>query len=243
MRHVLTSLLVISALSTITSAQKIHQTDTIKTSSGNLVITFIGHGSLMFYFDNLIIHIDPYSKMADYATQPDADLVFITHDHQDHLDTTALNLIRKKGTTVIGPQSIAKEVSDAVFIKNEESKVVKGVPVKAVPAYNIVNKRENGQPFHPRGEGNGYILTLGDKKLYIAGDTENIPEMKQFQDIDIAFLPVNLPYTMTPEMASEAARAIQPKILYPYHFGDTDISRLTELLKTEDIEVRVRELR
>ncbi len=241
MRHFLTSLLAIFTLSTITSAQKTHQVDTISTSSGNLAITFIGHGSLMFYYDNLIIHIDPYSKMADYSTLPDADLVFITHDHQDHLDTTALNLIRKKGTTVIGPQSI-EEVSDAIFIKNNESKVFKGVSVKAVPAYNIVNKREDGKPFHPKGEGNGYIFSLGDKKIYIAGDTENIPEMKQFKEIDIAFLPVNLPYTMTPEMASDAAKVIQPKILYPYHFGDTDISRLTKLLKAEDIEVRVREM-
>ena len=106
-----------------------------------------------------------------------------------------------------------------------------------------MHKRDNGQPFHPKGEGNGYIIIIKGKKIYIAGDTENIPEMKQFKEIDIAFLPVNLPYTMTPEMAADAARAIRPKILYPYHYGDTEISRLTELLKNDkDIEVRVRDM-
>ncbi len=243
MRHALTSLMIVLFLSSSTSAQKTFQADTINTSSGNLVITFIGHGSLMFSVDKFIIHVDPYGKMADYSTLPDADLVLITHNHPDHLDTTALNLIRKKGTTIIGPQSIAGEVKDAVFIKNNESKVVKGIRIKAVPAYNIVHKRKNGQPFHPIGEGNGYIITLNGKKIYIAGDTENIPEMKQFQEIDIAFLPVNLPYTMTPEMASDAAKAVGPQILYPYHFGDTDISKLTALLEDENIEVRIREMR
>ncbi|NLL15247.1 MAG: hypothetical protein GX267_17755 [Fibrobacter sp.] len=115
--------------------------------------------------------------------------------------------------------------------------------MNAVPAYNIVHKRDNGQPFHPKGEGNGYIITIKGKKIYIAGDTENIPEMKQFKGIDITFLPVNLPYTMTPEMAADAARAVRPKIFYPYHYGDTEISRLTELLKNDkDIEVRVRDM-
>ncbi|HON10688.1 MAG: MBL fold metallo-hydrolase [Fibrobacter sp.] len=243
MRHVFAPLLVIFALSTFSHAQKQYQTDTISTSSGNLMITFLGHGSLMFTFDSTVVHVDPYSKVADYSTLPDADLVLITHHHQDHLDTAALNQILKQGTVIVGTQTVAGSLKDAVVMKNGDSKKIKGIEIKAVPAYNIVHKRDNGQPFHPKGEGNGYIVTIKGKKIYIAGDTENIPEMKQFKRIDIAFLPVNLPYTMTPEMAADAARAVKPKIFYPYHFGDTEISRLTELLKNDkDIEVRIRDM-
>jgi len=107
----------------------------------------------------------------------------------------------------------------------------------------MIHKRDNGQPFHPEGVGNGYILTFGDKRVYVAGDTENIPEMKTLQGIDVAFLPMNLPYTMTPEMVADAAKSFRPKILYPYHYGDTDTSKLLELLKDEqEIEVRIRQM-
>ena len=116
--------------------------------------------------------------------------------------------------------------------------------IEAIPAYNLVHKRDNGQPFHPKGVGNGYIITFGDKRVYVAGDTENIPEMKSLQEIDCAFLPMNLPYTMTPEMVADAAEAFRPKILYPYHFGDTDTSQLLKLLQDQkEIEVRIRNMK
>lgn len=243
MKNVFVFLMSIFVLSTLTMAQKNYQTDTIPASSGNLMITFLGHGSLMFTFDSTVVHVDPYSKVANYSALPDADLVLITHHHQDHLDTAALNQVLKQGTVILGSQTVAGSVKDAIVMKNGDSKTIKGVGINAVPAYNIVHKRDNGQPFHPKGEGNGYIIAINGKKIYIAGDTENIPEMKQFKGIDIAFLPVNLPYTMTPEMAADAAKAIKPKILYPYHYGDTEITRLTELLENDkDIEVRVRDM-
>jgi L-ascorbate metabolism protein UlaG (beta-lactamase superfamily) len=129
-------------------------------------------------------------------------------------------------------------------MRNGEVKTVEGLRIEAVPAYNIVNKRPDGTPFHPRGEGNGYIVTFGDKRMYIAGDTENTVEMKALRDIDIAFLPMNLPYTMTPEMVADAAKAFRPKVLYPYHYGDTDPENLVKLLAGEkDIEVRIRPMR
>ena len=115
--------------------------------------------------------------------------------------------------------------------------------IQAVPAYNVLHKRSNGQPYHPKGQGNGYILTLADTRMYIAGDTENIPEMMKLKDINIALLPMNLPYTMTPEMVAEAAKSFRPKILYPYHYGDTDMNKLVQRLKDEkDIEVRIRSM-
>ena len=128
-------------------------------------------------------------------------------------------------------------------MKNGDVQTVKGIRIEAVPAYNIVHKRPNGQPYHPKGVGNGYVLTFGDKRVYVAGDTENIPEMKALRGIDIAFLPMNLPYTMTPEMVADAAQAFQPKVLYPYHYGETDPSELVKLLEGQKgIEVRIREM-
>ena len=118
-------------------------------------------------------------------------------------------------------------------MRNGDKQTIAGLQIEAVPAYNILHKREDGQPFHPKGVGNGYILTFGNTRLYLAGDTENIPEMKNLHDIDIAFLPMNLPYTMTPEMVADAARMFKPRILYPYHYGNTDTNKLVELLKDE----------
>jgi L-ascorbate metabolism protein UlaG (beta-lactamase superfamily) len=223
--------------------QKTYETDLIPTSAGDLVITFLGHGSLMLAFGGQVIHIDPYGKVADYAGLPKADIVLLTHEHGDHLDLEALAGIRKEGTLLVMTERCAAQLPGGTVLRNGETAVVGGIPVEAVPAYNLVHKRENGQPFHPPGHGNGYVLTFGDLRLYVAGDTENTPEMKALQGIDVAFLPMNLPYTMTPEMAADAARALRPRVLYPYHFGQTDTSRLADLLKDEaDIEVRVRRM-
>jgi L-ascorbate metabolism protein UlaG (beta-lactamase superfamily) len=146
-------------------------------------------------------------------------------------------------TLLVLTEICAQQITGGIVMRNGDVQTVAGIPVEAVPAYNLIHKRENGQPFHPKGAGNGYVLTFGDTRLYIAGDTENIPEMKALQDIAIAFLPMNLPYTMTPEMVAEAAKAFRPRILYPYHYGNTDVSKLVELLKGEKkIEVRIRKM-
>ena len=152
-------------------------------------------------------------------------------------------LTPKLNTTILLTTACGGKVKDGTVIKNGESKTVQGIAVTAVPAYNIVHKRGSGQPFHPRGVGNGYVLTFGDKRVYVAGDTENTPEMKALTDIDVAFLPMNLPYTMTPEMVADAAKAFKPRVLYPYHYGDTDPNKLVSLLKDTGIEVRVRKMR
>ena len=218
--------------------------DVIKTAAGNLEITFIGHGSLMLKFNGKIIHVDPYSKLADYSKLPKADLVFITHEHQDHLDPAALQLVTTAKTVVVLSEKSAEKVPGGIIMRNGDVRNVEGITVEAVPAYNIVHKRDNGQPYHPRGLGNGYVMTFADKRLYIAGDTENVPEMSQLKRIDIAFLPMNLPYTMTPEMVADAARTFRPKVLYPYHYGETDPARIVILLKeNKDIEVRIRRMK
>ena len=219
------------------------ETDALKTSAGDLKITFVGHGSLMFTFDGKVIHVDPYSKLADYAKLPKADLILITHEHPDHLDPKALDSVRAEKTKLVLTEPCLRQIVGGIVMKNGDAQTVGGIRIEAVPAYNIVHKREDGQPFHPKGVGNGYVLTFGDKRVYVAADTENVPEMKALRDITCAFLPMNLPYTMTPEMAADAAKAFRPKILYPYHYGNTDPSKLVELLKDEKaIEVRIRKM-
>jgi L-ascorbate metabolism protein UlaG (beta-lactamase superfamily) len=224
-------------------AQAIFEEDVIPTAAGDLTITFIGHGTLMFRFDGKVIHVDPVGREADYSTMPDADLVLVTHEHGDHLDPDALAAIRTAETVVIYSPSCEGRVDGAIVMANGDSRTELGIGIEAIPAYNIVHMRSSGQPYHPKGNGNGYVLTFGDTRVLVAGDTENTPEMMALEDIDIAFLPMNLPYTMTPEMVAEAATTFRPKILYPYHFGSTDTNELVELLEgVEGIEVRIREM-
>ena len=225
------------------NAQGKFEQDVIKTGAGDLTITFIGHGTLMFAFGGKTIHVDPVGQYADYAKFPKADLILITHGHRDHLDPKAVAMLRQPSTEIVLTQAAAGLVAGGLVMANGEVKTVMGLGIEAVPAYNLVHKRESGEPFHPKGEGNGYIITFGDKRVYVAGDTENTPEMKALKGIDIAFLPMNLPYTMTPEMVADAARAFKPKILYPYHFGKTDTAGLVALLKDHpEIEVRIRRM-
>jgi len=220
------------------------QVDTLKTQRGNLLLHFFGHASLMLDWGGCIIHVDPVSQYADYERLPKADIVLITHGHGDHLDWGAIAKIEKPSTVVLLSPVCERKSEKNKIIKNGETITLRGIPIEAVPAYNIVHMRAENMPFHPKGEGNGYILTFADKKVYIAGDTENTPEMKKLTGIDVAFLPMNLPYTMTPEMVADAAKAFRPKILYPYHYGQTDPVLLQKLLEKEKgIEVRIRPLR
>jgi L-ascorbate metabolism protein UlaG (beta-lactamase superfamily) len=226
------------------AAQEAFEADIIKTSAGELKITFIGHGTLMFAFGGKVIHVDPVSKEADYNKLPKGDLVLLTHHHGDHLDLKALQILSTEKTVLVLTETCAQQVKGGVVMKNGEVKMIDGLKIEAMPAYNIVHMRSEGRPFHPKGEGNGYVITFGDKRIYVAGDTENIPEMKKLERIDVAFLPMNLPYTMTPEMVADAAKAFRPKLLYPYHYGETDPSKIVEMLKdTKDIEVRIRKMR
>ena len=226
------------------AAQEGLESDVIKTSAGDLKITFIGHGSLMFTFGGKVIHVDPVSKEGDYTKLPKADLILLTHQHGDHLDAKALDILRTGKTELVMTELCAKQVKGGMVMRNGEVKNVGGLKIEAVPAYNLVHMRSAGTPFHPQGEGNGYVITFGDKRVYVSGDTENIPEVKKLEKIDVAFLPMNLPYTMTPEMVADAAKAFKPRILYPYHFGETDTSKLLGLLKdNKEIEVRIRKLK
>lgn len=222
------------------------KSDVVETSQGDLEMFFVGHGTLMFRFQGKVIHIDPTMGEADYAAMPDADLILVTHQHGDHLDQKAIQQIMKSDTRVVMTQACKEQLGDfeAKVMHNGDVETFHGVGIEAIPAYNIQHLRPDGKPFHPKGEGNGYLLTFGSTRVLVGGDTENTPELKALKGkVDVAFLPMNLPYTMTPEMVADAARALQPEILYPYHFGNTDPQELVRLLENErDIEVRIRDL-
>jgi L-ascorbate metabolism protein UlaG (beta-lactamase superfamily) len=236
-------LLIFLGLANFSSAKSQFEKDTFQTSEGELEITFIGHGTLKFLFQDKVIHVDPWSDLADYNQLPEADIILLTHEHYDHLDLNAISSTKKKDTSIVLTEACSETIDGGLVLKNGDIKTVKGIKIEAVPAYNVKHKRDNGQPFHPKGMGNGYIINFVDFRVYVAGDTEDIPEMKEIKDIDIAFLPMNLPYTMTPEMVADAAKIIRPKILYPYHYGNTDTNQLIELLKDQkDIEVRIRRM-
>jgi L-ascorbate metabolism protein UlaG (beta-lactamase superfamily) len=230
-----------AAMAAPASAAGTFETDLLPTASGDLKITFIGHASLMFEYGGKVIYNDPVGQYGDFSGLPKANLILVAHEHGDHFDLQTIAKISKAGTKlVLTPLAAAQK--PGTILKNGEETTVDGIRIEAVPAYNLVHMRSPGKPFHPKGDGNGYILTFGDKRVYVAGDTENIPEMKKLGRIDVAFLPMNLPYTMTPEMAADAARMVKPAILYPYHTTDTDTSKLLPLLKGEKMEVRIRRM-
>ena len=204
---------------------------------GEIGVTRIGHAALYLSYKNERIAVDPYSEVADYSALPEATAILITHDHYDHYDPEAIRKIATPETTFIAPPKVADLLREdgfgqrIVVLANGDSTEYKGlIRIDAVPAYNVVRERAPGQPFHPQGIGNGYILTLDDKRIYIAGDTEPTPEMRRIDFIFIAFLPLMLPFTMSEEEFVEAAKIIGPAYLYPYHYNTVDKEKLQRAL-------------
>jgi len=224
-------------------SQEVPEYDKIATSVGNAELHFVGHGSLWFKVNGFVIYIDPVRSSGNYDFFPKADLILVTHEHGDHLDAKLIEDLKKPGTLLFCNQASTSRVTWGMAMNAGDRQEINNIIIEAVPAYNIVHESTPGHPFHPKGSGVGYILTIGGKRIYVAGDTENTPEMKALSNIDVAFLPMNLPYTMTPEMVADAARAFKPKILYPYHTGETDTNELLKLLKDSGIEVRIRNLK
>lgn len=216
-------------------------TDTFQTKEGGkLTITFIKHASLLLDYNGQQIQVDPVSEYADYTAFPKADVILITHEHADHLDPKAISALEKPATVLIANEAGREKLGKGKAMRNGDTDTpIPCLTLEAVPAYNTTPGREK---YHPRHRDNGYVLTLGGTRIYVAGDTEDIPEMKDLKDIDIAFLPVNQPYTMTVSQAARAARMFNPKVLYPYHYGDTPIEALKDTLKDSGIDVRIRQL-
>lgn len=212
------------------------------TTDGVLEITPIFHGSVRLGFRGLEIHIDPWSK-GDYSSYTQADLILITHPHGDHLDHDLVGKLSNSDTKIVLNRSSEKtlRVLKPEVLANGEETEIYGIKIEAIPAYNMVRERSPGVKYHPKGEGNGYILTIGGKRLYIPGDTEAIPEMERLKDIDISFIPIRLPYTMSAEEAAKVVTKFKPKIIIPYHTGGEPVPQIfmDMLSSSPDIEVRV----
>ncbi|HYP13319.1 MAG TPA: MBL fold metallo-hydrolase [Bryobacteraceae bacterium] len=233
------SLLVSLAFSALAIAQPQRPVETFKTQSGELKVTPIRHASLMIEAGGKIIHVDPWSQ-GNYEGLPKADLVLITDIHGDHMDPKAIAMVKKEGTQVLAPAEVVKTVTDATAIANGQTKTVGQISIEAIPMYNLKRGPSEGKLFHDKGRGNGYIVSFGGTRLYIAGDTEGHPEMRALKNIDVAFVPMNLPYTMPPDEAADAVKAFKPKVVYPYHYRESKTEEFAKALEGSGIEVRLR---
>jgi L-ascorbate metabolism protein UlaG (beta-lactamase superfamily) len=215
--------------------------DTIPAAGGNITITPINHATLQIAHGTHVIDVDPVAQ-ANFGSLPAPTIVLVTDIHGDHLDPVTIAKLKGASTKIVAPSAAAAKLDGAIVIANGEKKDVDGVSIEAIPMYNLQRGPSAGQVYHDKGRGNGYILTLGGKRLYIAGDTECTPEMKALKNIDVAFLPMNLPYTMTPVEAADCVKAFKPAIVYPYHYRGQDLQQFAAALKdTPGVEVRIRE--
>ena len=243
MRNLLTCLSALVSLHAASATN--YEVDTFTTPTGKTIqFVALTHASIRLTYEGTEIMIDPVRKHSkvtiDYGTMPKADFILVTHEHGDHFDPDAIRQLSSKKTQLVTNKRCAEKIGYGLTLSNGEGTgLAKGITLSAVPAYN---NTEGHLQFHPKGRDNGYVLTIDGMHIYIAGDTEDIPEMEQLKDIgiDIAFLPCNQPYTMTPEQLVKAAKMIKPKVVFPYHYGQTDVSGLPEQLKKEGIEVRIR---
>jgi L-ascorbate metabolism protein UlaG (beta-lactamase superfamily) len=214
--------------------------ETIDTSAGALRITPIQHASLMIEAGGKVIQVDPVNPPY-YKGLPAPDLILITDIHGDHLSAPTIGAIRKQGTVIIAPEVVVPTVPDAQVLANGQSKKWNDFTIEAIPMYNLTRGPKPGQLFHDKGRGNGYVITYGGKRIYISGDTEGIPEMRALRNIDVAFVCMNLPYTMPPNEAAEAVKAFHPAVVYPYHYRGSDLKIFEEALKGTGIELRIRD--
>jgi L-ascorbate metabolism protein UlaG (beta-lactamase superfamily) len=212
-------------------------TQTFSTSAGPVKITPLFHASTLIEAGGKTIYLDP-AKPAKLSDQPKADLILITDIHGDHMDPSSIASVSKSGTEIIASTAVTKTVTNATPLANGQSKSWQGWTIEAIPAYNLKRGPEPGKLFHDKGRGNGYVLTYGGKRFYFSGDTEGVPEMRALKNIDVAFVCMNLPYTMPPEEAADAVKAFHPKIVIPYHYRGSDLSVFKKGLEGTGIEVR-----
>jgi L-ascorbate metabolism protein UlaG (beta-lactamase superfamily) len=214
------------------------QTQSFQTSSGPVQITPLNHASTLIEAGGKVIYLDP-AKPANFNGQPKADLILITDIHGDHMDPDAEREITKPGTEIMAPPAVVQTVTAAKPIANGETKTWNSWAIEAIAAYNLKRGPEPGKLFHDKGRGNGYVLTYGGKRFYFSGDTEGVPEMRGLKNIDVAFVCMNLPYTMPPDEAAEAVKAFHPKVVIPYHYRGSDLAVFQKGLEGSGIEVRL----
>lgn len=244
-----TLVIIISLLLINTSFAQLATADTIKSNDGNIIIQPITHGTLVLQWNNTTIYVDPYGGAALFKDIAAPDLILITDIHGDHTNMETLKGLNTKKAKFIVPPAVAEllkdDYSDQVeVIKNGEVSVQGAIFIQALPMYNLP---EDETSRHPKGRGNGYFLNLGGKAIYISGDTEDIKEMRELKDIDIAFVCMNLPYTMDINQAADAVLEFKPKIVYPYHYrgkpnvSDTEAFKKLVNASSTEIEVRLKD--
>jgi len=211
---------------------------TFPTSAGVVKITPLYHASTLIEAGGKVIYLDP-ANPAKFTGAPKADLILITDIHGDHMDPASIAEISKAGTDILAPPAVVATVTTAKPIANGETKTWQGWTIEAIPAYNLTRGPSPGKFFHDRGHGNGYVLSYGGVRFYFSGDTEGVPEMRGLKNIDVAFVCMNLPYTMPPEEAADAVKAFHPKIVIPYHYRGSDLAIFKKQLDGTGIEVRL----
>lgn len=240
-RLALTTFVVLSLVARWAFAQPLTG-DRITTDDGELVIHEVEHATFVMSWNARTIYVDPVGD--GLGDLPPPDLILITDVHGDHLSTDTLQNVAQASTTIVAPAAVAEQLpsplrSRTTVLGNGERETVMGITIEGVPMYNLTDERRR---YHAKGRGNGYVITLGGRRVYISGDTEDIPEMRALEDIDVAFICFNLPYTMTEEQAASAVREFRPGIVYPYHYRGSDVARFAALVGTESgIDVRVLE--
>ena len=233
-----------AAVMSFACCQAAQKVDEFTTKSGKTVkITCIKHGSLEISYNGTEIQVDPVGfgvqPTTDYNQFPKANIILITHEHKDHFDREAITCVRTPATSIYSNLAVYNMFRNSIPLSNGDSIIyAPDIKIEAVPAYNYTEGRTQ---FHPQGRDNGYILTLDGLRIYIAGDTEDIPEMANIKDIDVAFLPCNQPYTMTVDQLVNAAKIIKPKVLFPYHYSQTPVTQAVMKLAGSGIEVRIRD--
>ncbi|MCR4994023.1 MAG: MBL fold metallo-hydrolase [Bacteroidales bacterium] len=219
------------------------EVDVFRTPSGKTVRFYaLVHASIRIVYDGKELQIDPVRQLGDrtidYAAMPKADYLIVTHEHHDHFDKEALEILTGNHTRLVTNARCGEMLGRGEVMANGDSlRLADDILLEAVPAYNYTDGHTQ---FHPKGRDNGFVLTLDGLRIYIAGDTEDIPEMAQLSNIDIAFMPCNQPYTMTTEQLQRAARTVRPRVLFPYHYGQTDVTSLPAVLAADSIDVRIR---
>jgi L-ascorbate metabolism protein UlaG (beta-lactamase superfamily) len=213
-------------------------TEQFQTSAGVLKLTPIQHASLVIEAGGKVLYVDP--AQGDYAGRPKADYILLTDIHGDHMAPKIVDQLRKSDTVILAPKAVAAQVTGCAVISNGETQTIGAFKVEAIPMYNL-KPADNGTIFHEKGRGNGYVVTYGGKRFYFSGDTEGTPEMRALKNIDVAFVCMNLPYTMTAEAAAEAVRAFHPAVVYPYHYRGQDLNVFANALKGTGIDVEIRD--
>jgi L-ascorbate metabolism protein UlaG (beta-lactamase superfamily) len=214
--------------------------DSIPATGGAITVTPINHATLQIAHGAQVILVDP-TPQGTYTGLAAPTLILITDIHADHFDPATIEKVKKADTKIVAPAAAAEKIPGAIVMANGDSKTIDGIAIQAMPMYNLTRGPAPGQLYHPKGRGNGYLLTIGGKRVYLSGDTEGIPEMRALKNVDVAFVSMNLPYTMPVSEAAEAVKAFKPKIVYPYHYRGQDVNEFASALKGTGIDVRLRD--